>query len=108
LAHGKSIQTEDDKEQMQSRWVKMAVHVELEHLLADCLAAGEDLPVELEIEGALVEAEGPSAEMEADRQASALVDAAKDMHGEWTAAEWEACEVEESWRRYQEDNKELT
>ena len=54
---GKSIQTEDDKERMQSRWVKMAVHVELGLLLADCLTAGEDLPIELEIEGALVEAE---------------------------------------------------
>ena len=54
-ARDKTLQSELDVQAMQCRWVKLAIHGELEILQDDCAARGCELAVELEGEGGLVE-----------------------------------------------------
>ena len=65
---------------MQCRWVRLAIHGELDVLRADCADAGEEIPVELEVEGGLVECESTSLSLDADRQASAIMSAIQEAH----------------------------
>ena len=54
-ARGRDLQNDNDVAEMQCYWVKMSIHRELDALREDCAARGEELPVELEVEGGLVE-----------------------------------------------------
>ena len=55
LAWRKTVQTEADKQSMTVRWVKQLIHGELDAAREKCAAGGEDLPVEFEVEGGLIE-----------------------------------------------------
>jgi hypothetical protein len=48
-ARNKSCVTEEDDQLMKCRWVRQAVHAELDCIREECAAQGQDLPVDLEV-----------------------------------------------------------
>ena len=72
---GKTCQTELDSQAMQCRWVKLLLHGELDAVRGGCAARGEALPVDLAVEGGLLECAGAEpATVEAERQAEAIAE----------------------------------
>ena len=94
-ARGRDLQNDNDVAEMQCYWVKMSIHRELDALREDCAARGEELPVELEVEGGLVEGEEQSLTLEAEREPASVV-RALGTEGQRGAAdeEWEAGEAQ--------------
>ena len=71
----KTCQTELDSQAMQCRWVKLLLHGELGAVREGCAARGEALPVDLAVEGGLLECAGAEpATVEAERQAEAIAE----------------------------------
>jgi hypothetical protein len=74
LARGTTVQTEADEQSMKVRWVKQLIHGELDAAREKCAAGGGEVPVEFEVEGGLIEGEPASANMEAEREAGAVIE----------------------------------
>ena len=72
-ARGRDLQTDSDVAEMQCYWVKMGIHREVDALREDCAARGAELPMELEVEGGLVEGEEQSLTLEAELEAASVV-----------------------------------
>ena len=76
-ARGKTAQTEHDMRLLKCRWVKQQLHGELDALREECAALGQELPIDLEVEGGLVQAEEESATLEAEKEAAAVLQAVR-------------------------------
>ena len=89
-ARGKTIQTDRDVEEMQCRWLRLAIHAELDALREECAVRDEEMPVELEVEGGLVEGEAQSLGLEAEREAAAMVEDmdAQQPDDPWDSQQW--------------------
>ena len=95
---GKTCQTELDSQAMQCRWVKLLLHGELDAVREGCAARGDAPPVDLAVEGGLLECAGAEpATVEAERQAEAITEQLRQQldEGSWGG--------EESWGRDWED-----
>ena len=72
-SRGKRVETEDDEQLMKCRWVRQLIHGELDAVRETCAAAGEDLPVDFEVDGEILEGQQKPANAEAREQATALL-----------------------------------
>ena len=117
---GKTVQTENDEAAMKCRWLRLTIHKELD-VCRECIgsAASVGMPIELEVEGAMIEAPMESISKEAEKEATELLGALKQARrhdekhgqtgdwGEWGDSEdgdWDDCE---EWG-VDEDREELT
>ena len=64
-ARGKTLQAEGDEEAMKVRWVKQTIHFELDSLREELARSEGGLPLDLEVDAEMIEAEQPSATLEA-------------------------------------------
>ena len=82
---GKTCQTELDAQAMQCRWVRLRLHGELDAVREAFAAQGESLPVDLDVEGGLIEcAREEPVTVEAERQAEAIAEQLRRQHDEET------------------------
>lgn len=73
-ARGKRIITEEDRWEMQSRWIKQHIHRELEHAKQRWLAKAGEAPLDFEVDGGLVTTEAPSLTVEAEAEAAKVLE----------------------------------
>ena len=45
----KRVETADDEQLMKCRWIRQAIHLELDSVREEWAAAGEDMPVDFEV-----------------------------------------------------------
>ena len=50
-SRAKRVETAEDEQLMKCRWVRQAIHAELDALREECAAIGDGLPVDFEVEG---------------------------------------------------------
>jgi hypothetical protein len=72
---GKTIVTQDDETGMKTRWVKQAIHGELDNAREVWLSKQTSAPVDLEVEGGIVEGEQTSLVAEAELEATKILTA---------------------------------
>ena len=72
---GKTLITDRDVEEMQCRWIRLAIHGELEALGAHCASHDMEFLVDFEVEGGLMQPEAPSNAMAAEQQAKSMIEA---------------------------------
>ena len=70
---GKTVETPSDSEALMCRWVKQLLHQELDSAREACPASGVDIPVDLDVEFSMEEAEQPSMIAKAEQQAATLL-----------------------------------
>eukprot|EP00973_Karenia_brevis_P083233 11540313-Karenia_brevis.AAC.1 len=63
---GKKLQAEGDEEAIKCRWIKQSIHYELDVMREDVARSQEALPNDLEVDAEMIEAEQPSATLEAE------------------------------------------
>ena len=69
---GKTVQTEDDKRAIKSRWVRQRVHGELDATREAYVGRSKDAPMDLEVEGDIPEAQQESLNAQTEREATSL------------------------------------
>ena len=69
----KRVETWEDEQLMKCRWVRQAVHAELDSMRNDCASRGVELPVDFEVDGDIAAREQGPANAEALEQATALL-----------------------------------
>ena len=74
-ARMKTIQTHDDEQAMMCRWLKLTIHRELDSAREAWAGSEGAVPVELEVEGGIVDAEHPSISAEAEQEATSVLQA---------------------------------
>ena len=68
------IVTEQDSQAMTCRWVKLAIHRELELVLASAADVADEIHLDLEVEGTMVEGtNNTSLLLEAEEQAAKIL-----------------------------------
>jgi len=71
---GKTVQTENDELLMKTRWVKQRVHQELDTAREMWFEESGHMPVDLDVDCAMVEGESPSITMEAEQEATKVIE----------------------------------
>ena len=89
---GKRIETVPDSESMKCRWVRLAIHRELD--IARSQHAGDvDAYVDIEVDACMVQGEAPSQTVEAEDAAEDILASLRADRLEWTEATQEATSV---------------
>ena len=77
-SRNKSCVTVEDDQVMKCRWVRQAIHAEIDSIREECAAGGQDLPVDLEVDGEIAQNLQQPANAEATEQATLLLQGLRD------------------------------
>ena len=79
---GTSVQTESDELLMKTRWVKQLAHQELDAVRERWFETTGEFPVDLDVECAMVEGESPSITVEAEQEATKVIENLREQQGD--------------------------
>ena len=102
----KTVQTQADEDAMKCRWLRLAIHKELDMVRETMCATADDIDVDLEVQGTMAEATAPSITAEAEKEATALLQALQEDKGRRRSVGLsEGCDDDEAWAAYADEDE---